>query len=278
MVDEIRRLSDELASNPGSHVFLRLGELLRQRRELEAAERVATRGRERHPGLAAAHDLAARIALDRGNSALAAEAWRSVLDLERSHVGAHKGLGFIAYRAGRFKEAEEHLANAAAADPDDTSITLALETVRQALRDGAPARPARSTPMSAPVVQSRRASIGTALFADLAEGAETVLLVDKDGLVLAGSAPVAGVDRSAEIGAHLTGVSEEADRAMRHLDLGAWTSIVIEAPETSAAISPAGDGALTMITAPKTMPLGLLRRILGRAAERSRTWIDGDGS
>ncbi|HKS06562.1 MAG TPA: tetratricopeptide repeat protein [Gemmatimonadaceae bacterium] len=278
MVDEIRRLSDELASNPGSHVFLRLGELLRQRRALEAAERVANRGRERHPGLAAAHDLGARIALDRGDSAMAAEAWRSVLDLEPNDVGAHKGLGFIAYRAGRFKEAEEHLANAAKADPDDTSLTLALETVRQALKDGAPARPARSTPMSTPAVHTRRSSIGVALFSDLAEGAETVLLVDKDGLVLAGAAPGVTVDRSAEIGAHLTGVSEEADRAMRHLDLGSWTAIVIEAPEMSAALSPVGDGALTMITAPKAVPLGLLRRILTRATDRSRAWFDGNGA
>ena len=278
MVDEIRRLSDELASNPGSHVFLRLGELLRQRRELEAAERVATRGRERHPGLAAAHDLGARIALDRGNPNVAIDAWRAVLELEPAHVGAHKGLGFIAYRAGRFKEAEQHLANAAKSDPDDTSITLALETVRQALRDGAPAPPARSTPMSSPVVSTRKSSIGVALFSDLSDGVETVLLVDKDGLVLAGSAPVAGIDRSAEIGAHLTGVSEEADRAMRHLELGEWTALVIEAPGTTAALSPAGDGALTMITAPKTMPLGLLRRLLGRANERSRAWLSSEGA
>lgn len=277
MVDEIRRLSDELASNPGSHAFLRLGELLRQRRELDAAERVAIRGRERHPGFAPAHDLVARIALDRGHPGHAIEAWRTVLTLEPEHVGAHKGLGFIAYRSGRLKDAETHLANAAAADPTDTSITLALETVRAALRTDAPARPAK-TPMSNPVVVAHRSSIGVSLFSDLAGGGETMLLVDKDGLVLAGSAPVDGVDRSAEIGAHLTGVSEEADRAMRHLELGAWTTLVVEAPDLCAALSPAANGALMMMTAPRSTPLGLLRRQLTRAADRARSWLAEEGA
>jgi predicted regulator of Ras-like GTPase activity (Roadblock/LC7/MglB family) len=88
---------------------------------------------------------------------------------------------------------------------------------------------------------------------------------------------VEGADRSAEIGAHLSGVSEEADRAMKHLDLGAWTTIVIEAPNTSAALSPAGAGGLVMVAAPRSTPLGLVRRLLGRAAERGRAWLETEG-
>lgn len=270
MADEIRSLSDELAGHPGSLAFLKLGELLRQRRELDAAERVVMRGRERHPGLPAAHDLAARIAVDRGKIAEAADAWRAVLRLDPSHPGAHKGLGFIAYRDGKLREASAHLAQAAAANPDDSTIATALATVQSALQSDRPAPPA-VTPLSVP--RQRRSSIGAGLFGDLASGSETVLLVDENGLVLAGSAPVEGVDRSAEIGAHLSGVSEEADRAMRHLGLGAWTAIVIEAPETSAALSPTPNGGLVMIAAPHSTPLGLLRRTLERAAERARVWL-----
>ena len=58
MSDEIHRLSDELAHDPSSLAFLRLAELLRRGGDLAAAERVARRGRDRNPGLAAAHDLA----------------------------------------------------------------------------------------------------------------------------------------------------------------------------------------------------------------------------
>ena len=269
MADEIRRLSDELAGDPDSLAFLRLGELLRQRGELDAAERVAHRGRERHPTLVAAHDLAARVALDRGDAAAAIDAWGAVLRLEPSNAGAQKGLGFVAYKQGRLRDASEHLAQAVAADPADASIASALDTVRVALRQ-APAAPPAAPP---PQMSGRRSSIGIALFSDLTADAETVLLVDKNGLVLAGSAPVFGVDQSAEIGAHLSGVSDEADRAMRHLELGAWTAIVIEGPATSAALSPAGDGGLVMVAAPRSTPLGLLRRMLARAAERGQDWL-----
>jgi len=270
MADEIRALSDELASNPASQAFLRLGELLRQRGELDAAARVAHRGRERHPASAVAHDLAARIALDRGDSASASDAWQAVLRLDPAHPGAHKGLGFIAYRSGRLRDAADHLARAAALDQADASIAKALALVQGAL-DQSGAAPPASPPSQAP---ARRSSIGLSLFSDLAAGAETVLLLDQNGLVLAGSAPVDGADRSAEIGAHLSGISEEADRAMRHLDLGAWKTIVIEGPMASAALSPAGEGGLVMVTAPRATPLGLLRRMLDRAAERGRTWLE----
>ena len=269
MADELRRLSDELASNPGSLAFLRLGELLRQRGELDNAARVAARGRERHPGLAAAHDLAARVSLDRGDPSGAAEAWHAVLRIEPEHAGAHKGLGFVAYRAGHLRDAAEHLARAAAADPADASIASALETVRGALRSDRPTPPASRLPVAPP----RRSSIGVGLFSDITADAETVLLVDRNGLVLAGSAPVDGVDQSADIGARLSGVSEEADRAMRHLDLGGWTSLMIEAPAMTTALAPTADGGVVLIAAPRSTPLGLVMRMLDRAAERSRAWL-----
>src|SRR5438094_323904 len=46
MVDEVKALSAQLAQEPQSLVFLRLGELLRQRRQLDAAQRVALLGLE----------------------------------------------------------------------------------------------------------------------------------------------------------------------------------------------------------------------------------------
>src|SRR2546426_228044 len=65
MADEVKTLSTQLARDPHSLVFLRLGELLRQKRQLDAARRVALIGLERHPHLADAHDPYARIPADR---------------------------------------------------------------------------------------------------------------------------------------------------------------------------------------------------------------------
>ncbi|HUL50050.1 MAG TPA: hypothetical protein VLT79_08560, partial [Gemmatimonadales bacterium] len=65
MADDVKSLSAQLAQDPGSLVFLRLGELLRHKGQLDAAHRVALSGLERHPHLADAHDLYARILADK---------------------------------------------------------------------------------------------------------------------------------------------------------------------------------------------------------------------
>ena len=65
MPDDIRQLSAQLAQDPSSLVFLRLGELLRRKGQLDLAHRVAIAGLERHPHHADAHDLYARILADK---------------------------------------------------------------------------------------------------------------------------------------------------------------------------------------------------------------------
>jgi tetratricopeptide (TPR) repeat protein len=106
MSDEIRRLSDELAHDPASMVFVQLAEALRRTGQLDHALRIAARGVERHPASADAHDLLARIAADRGELDRAFGAWEAVLRLAPTHVGARKGLGFLCFQQGRLEEAE----------------------------------------------------------------------------------------------------------------------------------------------------------------------------
>src|SRR5439155_12180212 len=64
MPDEIKTLSSQLAQDPDSLLFLRLGELLRQKGQLDAAHRVALTGLERHPHPPDAPALYARIPAD----------------------------------------------------------------------------------------------------------------------------------------------------------------------------------------------------------------------
>ena len=311
MADEIRRLSDELARDPSSLVFIPLGDALRKQGQAALALKVALRGLERHPHSAEAHDLLARIAVDSGELDRAFDEWDMAIRLSPDHAGAKKGMGFVRFRQGRLAEAEEYLAAAGAADPEDASIATALAFVRESLHGPATAEPsapaARYTPPErkrevpvaepapddpapapaepdaaiapprAPVPPSMSAQRARMLFAeDIGDGEQTALLLDATGLVLAGVYIGAdGADVSQEIGAELSGVSDEASRAMRHLELGAWQAIIFETGVATVAMTPAPNDALLLVAASRATPLGLVRRLMDRAGATARAWMGG---
>src|SRR6476620_3021995 len=132
MSEDVRRMSDELARDPSSRVFVPLGEALRQQGQLDVALKVTLRGLERHPHLADAHDLLARISVDRGDMERACYEWDMVLRLSPGQLGALKGMGFVCFHRARFAEAERYLAAAAALDADDQQVASALQHVRVA--------------------------------------------------------------------------------------------------------------------------------------------------
>jgi predicted regulator of Ras-like GTPase activity (Roadblock/LC7/MglB family) len=108
----------------------------------------------------------------------------------------------------------------------------------------------------------------------LGEGDRTALLLDRDGLVLAGSyVDGAGRDVAEEIGAHLGGLAEEATRALAQLGLGQWESLVVEAQHATVALTPGPEGAIIMVAAARETPVGLVRRLLGQARQRATTWM-----
>jgi predicted regulator of Ras-like GTPase activity (Roadblock/LC7/MglB family) len=297
MADEIRRLSDELARDPASMAFLPLAEALRRKGQAELALKVAVRGLERHPHNPDAHDLLARIAVDRGELQRAFDEWDMVLRFAPSHIGARKGMGFVCFQQGRAAEAERYLSEAAAADPDDQTIATALANIRAGATQGAAATgpaPVAPPPRTAPASASVPAPASTGpnangvepvpplprpsprmLFADLIGDAEqTVLLLDADGFVLAGLYMDAdGSDVAEEIGAQLSGVSEEARRAMRHLGLGDWHSITFETEAAVIAMAPAPRDALLLVAAARERPLGLVARLREQALRRATAWM-----
>src|SRR5207249_2782794 len=105
MPDEIKTLSSQLAQDPDSLLFLRLGELLRQKGQLDAAHRVALTGLERHPHLPDAHDLYARILADKRDYERAFDEWDMALRIAPDHVGALKGLAFLYFKGGDVEQA-----------------------------------------------------------------------------------------------------------------------------------------------------------------------------
>lgn len=267
MSDEIRRWSDELAGDPASLVFLQLAEALRRQGQLEIALKVALRGLERHPQNADAHDLVARIAVDRRDFVRAAEAWQHVLRLVPNHSGAMKGLGYLSFQRGRFGDAEWYLTHAADSDEAagaDTALTAALETVRRTSGSVTQASIAAALP-----ADPHR------LFADfLIDDGQTALLLDGNGYVLGGLYLDAdGNDLAQEIGAQLSGISDEVRRSTRHLEIGEWRSMTFETHAAVVTMAPGADESLVVVAASRATPLGLLRRLLERCTERASHWL-----
>ncbi|HSQ32667.1 MAG TPA: tetratricopeptide repeat protein [Gemmatimonadaceae bacterium] len=275
MADDVRRWSDELAHDPNSLVFLELGETLRRQRLLDVAHKIALRGVERHPRNADAHDLIARIAVDRGDLPTARERWATVLQLVPGHAGALKGMGYLSFQEGRLAEAERYLSHVAATDGDER-VTSALATVRR-------------TSMSLPAVPDPAAGGAAAgvaretlpqdprcLFADLlVEDAQTALLLDAGGYVLGGIyLDGNGTDVSSDVGAQLSGITDEVRRAMRHLDVGEWHSITFETQVAVVSMAPSADASLVVVAASRATPLGLVRRLLDRCARRASAWLE----
>lgn len=304
--DDIRRWSEELARDPSSFVFLQLGEALRRRGQTELALKVALRGLERHSHNADAHDLLARIAVDRKELERAFDEWDMVMRLAPGHAGALKGMGFVRFQERRFEEAERLLSAAAEADPADGRIKFALAMVREELQgkeagagtgDSASgvesSEPAEAPVAAAPAQVSSLSSIASAsatgspipgpnfsdaraLFHDIVSHGQSALVLDANGFVLAGSyTDRQGADVSEEIGANLSGVSDEADRAVRHLQLGDWSSIVFETDAATVAMTPLPGGGLALVAAERATPLGFVRRLLERVGERARRWGEG---
>jgi tetratricopeptide (TPR) repeat protein len=297
MADDIRAMTAELAGDPASLVFLDLAEALRRRGQLDAAQTVTRNGLARYPELASAHDLAARIFVDRGDLDRAFESWVTALKHDPALLAAHKGLGFLYFRAGDPVSAERHLAYVAEADPGDAGIGAALERVRAALPrmgDEAEEQPesaaatstdvpgpsASRSPSSAPEtlrfsLDDEDSTAAENVFAGLEGSADSLLLVDGNGLRLGGGLRSPdGADVADTVAAQLAGVAREAARTARLLALGDWKGLAIEAPGGSCyLVAPTAETLLFTARGPD-LPMGRVARLAERAAAEARRWLE----
>ena len=283
MADDIRRLSEELARDPASPVYLQLGEALRRGGQLDLALKVALRGLERHPHAADAHDLLARIAVDRGELERAFDEWDMVRRIAPTHLGARKGMGYVLFKQGKYAEAQTYLSEASELDGEDETVATALAMVRVKLREGTGgaggAGGAEGGQRLEASPRPQRLEAAT-LFDEINENGEhTALLLDATGLVMAGTYVTQdGRDVAQEVGAELSGVSDEARRAMRHLGLGDWSSLTVETDAAVVAMAPMRDDALLLVAASKAMPLGLVHRVLDGCVDRANAWLKKGGA
>ncbi len=292
MSDDVRSMSALLAADPENLVFLQLGEALRRRGQLDAALKVASSGAARHPGLADARDLCARIYSDLGDGEAAFDAWMEALQLDSTHLGAHKGLGFLYYRGGDLTRALRHLELAASTAPE-AALDAAIARVRAALDRTRPAAAAPATELShevplatadaAPAAAAADAGVGAAgadgaseVFAGFDAARDGLLLLDANGLRLGGRVRNrSGSDVSDAVAAHLAGVSREASRAARLLALGSWLSVSVESGDGNLHLT-APTGATVLLTVrDASVPAGRLAILADRAGHAARRWLEG---
>ncbi len=267
MADDVRALSAELARDPTSLVFLELGEKLRRRGQYYAAVKVILGGLQRHPDLVEGHDLYARVLVDMGEDEWAGEVWQGVLERDARHGGAHKGLGFLAFRRGGLEEALDHLELALAADPTDPSVVQALKTVREA------AAQAEAAPE--PVSEDELEAGDRSLFAGLEGGEFGTLLVDEHGRVLGGGVRSgSGGDEAERVAAYLAGAAEEAHRCTRLLELGPWRWIVAECDNGNLYVTEPMERAVLLIVRDRSIPVGRLTMLAERASDVARRWLE----
>ena len=287
-------MSAALAADPGNLVFLDLGEALRQRGQLDAALKVATAGAGRHPALADARDLCARIHSDLGDGESAFDAWMEALQIDSTHLGAHKGLGFLYYRAGDLARALRHLELAAEASPEP-GLTGAIARVRAALEsaartpaaenapngaedDGAETPPhglAASTASAAAPPRTHGSNGDAEIFAGFDAARDGLLLLDANGLRLGGRVRNrSAVDVSDAVAAHLAGVSREAARAARLLSLGAWQSVSVESADGNLHLTAPTDATVLLTVRDASVPAGRLALLAERAGEAARRWLE----
>jgi predicted regulator of Ras-like GTPase activity (Roadblock/LC7/MglB family) len=246
------------ASLPAAHdslqglAFLELGERLRQRGQFAAAASVALAGLAHYPAVADAHDLLARIRADQGDDSSAIAAWHAALECEPAHVGARKGLAFVAFRARDFATAERHLELAATQVPHDGSVMAALDRVR---------------------------AVQTASGADelprLTDPASGLLLYDMQGMRLAGTAGGSEDELLADaVAAEGAGLTREAVRAARLLELGRVRHLVMETADARIAMIPVSDDAALVLHRTGAIPLGRLLALASRAAQAASEWLE----
>jgi predicted regulator of Ras-like GTPase activity (Roadblock/LC7/MglB family) len=82
------------------------------------------------------------------------------------------------------------------------------------------------------------------------------------------------MDVGAEVGAALSGISDEARRAMRHLPLGDWRTIIFETPAATVVMTPAPHDGLVLVAAAPEVPSGLVRRALESVSQRAKRWME----
>src|SRR4029077_9213801 len=113
------------------------------------------------------------------------------------------------------------------------------------------------------------------IFAGLEGAQEGLLLLDAAGQVLGGALKSAdGQDATQAVAAYLAGVSQEASRTAKLLQLGGWVGLSAEGPQGNIHLTPPTNDALLLVVRDRSVPMGRLAVIAQRASLTARRWLE----
>lgn len=296
---DLQRWSEDVASDPGSLAFLPLARAYRRQGQRDAALRLCQRGLEAHPMNVEGHGLLALLYLEGGDRERAADEWSMVLRLDPGNFDALRGLGFCYLETDELERSRQHLEAAALSRPADPAVREALHLLRQrqearrvkAAPDPFGAAPTDVTPPTPPAATpaerlSRPVTGGDApdlpddpaqLFDGLLRGPVLgALLLDAQGLILAGTLREPPGASAEGLGAGLGDAVEEAARTAEHLDLGTWEGILLHTNAALLHLAPAPERSVVVLAVRRDAPVGWLLRGAARARQLAARFMESD--
>lgn len=154
-----------------------------------------------------------------------------------------------------------------------------LET-RQATPSGSRFMPAQTKPPSRPAPQwaadPSLPADPSLLFEEMSASGPLlgILLLDRRGLVLAGSLREGQGNASEELGALIGAAIEEALRTIVHLNLGGWKTLTLECAGATMQVAPVGDSAMVVVAARRGAPMGWVARSAHHAVGISERFME----
>ena len=144
------------------------------------------------------------------------------------------------------------------------------------------AQPAPRPPEAIPFEQPRPTPLSadpTRLFDPLTSSGQILgaLLLDTQGLVLAGTLTGESGTKAEELGAILGGALEEATRTVEHLELGSWRGILLESEHALIQLLPLRADMVVLVAAKRETPTGWMTRSAGQAAQLARRFLEAYG-
>lgn len=140
----------------------------------------------------------------------------------------------------------------------------------------APATPPAPPAPQAPISAGDLADDPTQLFAPLQKGGHILgaLILDAQGLVLAGSLAGESNNQAEMLGAILGGAIEETGRTTAHLKLGEWKGILLECEQALLHLSPVREGMIVLLAAKRQTPAGFMLRAASQASALATRFLE----